>query len=172
MSATTTPPQDSAAKESAAKETAVDAVEMRIALDLARRAAIVAPVLMLAVGLWRGLDAAGAVALAVAVVVVNWLVAAVSLGWAARNSPNLLMGVALFGFIARLALITGVGAGVKALDIVDWPVFCGALLLAYGGLLVWELRYVSFTLASPGLKPRPPAKGRSNGRVTIGGSDN
>ncbi len=150
-----------------------DAVEMRIALDLARRAAIVAPILMLAVGLWRGLDAAGAVALAVAVVVANWLIAAVSLGWAARNSPNLLMGVALFGFIARLALITAVGAGVKALDIVDWPVFCGALLLAYGGLLVWELRYVSFTLASPGLKPKRPASGRvSNRRVTSGGSDN
>jgi hypothetical protein len=131
-----------------------EAVELRIALDLARRAALVAPILMLAVGLWRGLDAAGAVALAVGIVVVNWLIAALTLGWAARNSPNLLMGVALFGFIARLGLITAVGAGVKALDIVDWPVFCGALLLAYGGLLVWELRYVSFSLASPGLKPK------------------
>jgi hypothetical protein len=154
MSATTTP---------SPQESATEAVEMRIALDLARRAAIVAPILMLAVGLWRGLDAAGAVALAVALVVVNWLVAAVTLGWAARNSPNLLMGVALFGFIARLALITAVGAGVKALEIVDWPVFCGTLLLAYGGLLIWELRYVSFSLASPGLKPK---------RVTSGGSDN
>ena len=148
-------------------------VELHIALDLARRAAIAAPILMVAVGLWRGLDAAGAVALAVAIVVANWLLAAVTLGWAARNSPNLLLGVALFGFIARLALITSVGAGIKALDIVDWPVFCGTLLLAYGGLLVWELRYVSFTLASPGLKPRRPRIGRvSGGRVTSGGSDN
>ena len=164
MTASATPAIDESGK--------ADAVEMRIALDLARRAVIVAPILMLAVGLWRGLDAAGAVALAVAIVVVNWLLAAISLGWAARNSPNLLMGVALFGFIARLALITAVGAGVKALDIVDWPVFCGALLLAYGGLLVWELRYVSFTLASPGLKPKRPASGRSDRRVTSGGSDN
>jgi hypothetical protein len=136
-----------------------DPVEMRIALDLARRAAIVAPIVMIAVGIWRGWDAVAGVALAVAVVVANWLLAAWSLGWAARRNPNLLMGVALFGFVGRLAVITAVGAGVKALEIVDWPVFCGALLLAYGGLLVWELRYVSFSLASPGLKPKRAAGG-------------
>jgi hypothetical protein len=134
--------------------TGTDRVELQIALDLAKRAAIVAPVLVLAMGLWRGADAAGAVVLALVVVVANWLIAAVSLGWAARNAPNLLMGVALFGFIARLALITGVGVGIKELDIVDWPVFCGTLLAAYAGLLIWELRYVSFSLAHPGLKPK------------------
>jgi hypothetical protein len=139
-----------------------DPIELRIALDLARRAALVAPVAMLGLGLWRGWDAVGAVALALFVVVVNWLIAAGSLGWAARNAPNMLMGVALFGFIARLALITAVGAGIKALEIVDWPVFCGTLLAAYGVLLVWELRSVSFSLASPGLKPKPvkPSGGR------------
>lgn len=149
-------------------EPEVDRIELKIALDLARRAAIVAPVAILALGLWRGLDAAAAVVLALAVVVVNWLIAALTLGWAARNSPNLLMGVALFGFIGRLALITAVGVGIKALDIVDWPVFCGTLLVAYAGLLIWELRYVSFSLASPGLRPKasPPdreKKGEVNG---------
>lgn len=141
-------------------EPAVDRIELEIALDLAKRAAIVAPVAILALGLWRGLDAAAAVVLALAVVVVNWLIAALTLGWAARNNPNLLMGVALFGFIGRLALITAVGVGIKALDIVDWPVFCGTLLVAYAGLLIWELRYVSFSLASPGLKPKasPPSR--------------
>jgi hypothetical protein len=137
---------------------APEAVEMKIAVDLAKRAVIVAPIVMVGVGIWRGWDAVAAVALAVAIVVVNWLVAAWSLAWAARTNPNLLMGVALFGFIARLALITGIGVGIKELDIVDWPVFCGALLLAYGGLLIWELRYVSFSLASPGLKPKPATK--------------
>jgi hypothetical protein len=136
----------------------VDRIELRIALDLARRAAIVAPVVMLGAGLWRGLDAAGAVALAVVVVVTNWIVAAALLGWAARKAPNLLMGVALFGFIGRLALLTAIGAGIKALDVVDWPVFCGTLLVTYGGLLVWELRSISFSLAHPGLKPKPSGR--------------
>jgi hypothetical protein len=137
----------------------VDRIELRIAVDLARHAAIAAPVVMLGVGLWRGAEAAGAVALAVLVVVANWLVAATALGWAARRAPNLLMGVALFGFIARLGLITAIGAGIKALDIVDWPVFCGALLAAYGALLIWELRSISFHLAHPGLKPKPAGPG-------------
>jgi hypothetical protein len=132
---------------------AVDRIESRIAVDLSRRALLVAPVAMLGVGLWRGVDAAGAVALALAVVVVNLLIAAASLGWAARTSPNLLMGVALFGFIGRLALLTAIGAGIKALGIVDWPVFCITLVVGYLGLLFWELRSVSLSLASPGLKP-------------------
>jgi hypothetical protein len=132
---------------------AVDHIESRIARDLARRALLAAPVIMLGVGLWRGVDAAGAVALALALIVANFLVAAAALGWAARTSPNLLMGVALFGFLARLALLTGIGVGIKALDIVDWPVFCITLIVGYFGLLFWELRSVSLSLASPGLKP-------------------
>lgn len=132
---------------------AVDRIESRIALDLARRAVLAAPILMVGVGLWRGFDAAAAVALALALIVANFLVAAAALGWAARTSPNLLMGVALFGFLARLALITAVGVGIKALDIVDWPVFCITLVAGYLGLLFWELRSVSLSLASPGLKP-------------------
>jgi hypothetical protein len=131
----------------------VDRIESRIAVDLARRAALAAPVVMLGVGLWRGPDAAGAVALALAVIVVNFLAAGAALGWAARRDPNLLMGVALFGFLARLALITAVGVGIKALNIVDWPVFCITLVVGYFGLLSWELRSVSLSLASPGLKP-------------------
>jgi hypothetical protein len=132
---------------------AVDRIESRIALDLSRRALLVAPVAMVGVGLWRGLDAAGAVALALALVVVNLLIAAASLGWAARTNPNVLMGVALFGFLGRLAVLTAIGAGIKALGIVDWPVFCITLVVGYLGLLFWELRSVSLSLASPGLKP-------------------
>jgi hypothetical protein len=132
---------------------AVDHIESRIARDLARRALLAAPIVMLGVGLWRGVDAAGAVALALALIVANFLVAAAALGWAARTSLNLLMGVALFGFLARLALLTAIGVGIKALGIVDWPVFCVTLIAGYFGLLFWELRSVSLSLASPGLKP-------------------
>jgi hypothetical protein len=135
-------------------ERAAQRVELRIALDLARHAAIVAPVVILGAGLWRGTDAALAAAAAIALVVANWLVAGVSLGWAARHAPEALVGVALFGFLFRLAAITAVGAGIKAADVVDWPVFCGVLLAGYGGLLIWELRSISFSLASPGLKPK------------------
>jgi len=133
---------------------AVDRVESTIARDLARHALLAAPVLILALGLWRGADAAGAVALALAIVCVNWLVSAAMLGWAARTSPNLLMAAALGGFIARLVAITAIGVGIKELDIVDWPVFCITLVVSYLGLLAWETRSISVSLASPGVKPR------------------
>ena len=136
----------------------VDRIELRIALDLARRAALIAPIAIVGVGLWRGLDGAGAVVLALAVIVLNWIVAAAAMGWAARNSPNLLMAVALFGFLLRLAVITAIGVGIKALDIVDWPVFCVTLLVGYAVLLVWELRSISFQLANPGVKPKVPKR--------------
>lgn len=133
----------------------IDHVESRIARDLARHALLAAPVVIVGVGLWRGLDGGAAVALALAVVVVNFLASAAILGWTARQAPHLLTGVALMSFLGRLVVITLVGIGVKALEIVDWPVFCITLVAAYFGLLFWELRSISLSLASPGLKPRP-----------------
>lgn len=131
-----------------------DGIESRIARDLARRALVVAPILMLAVGLWRGPDAALGVALAFLLVAGNFLISAALLNHAARISPTLLMGAALGGFIVRLGVVIGVALIVQALDIVDFPVFLITVLVAHLGLLFWETRSISFSLASPGLKPR------------------
>jgi hypothetical protein len=139
---------------SAVATPSISHIETRIARDVARHALIVAPVVLLGVGLWRGVDAATAVALAFAVVVGNFLASAAFLGAAARRNPHLLMGVALMSFLVRFIVLTGIGVGVKALDIVDWPVFCITLVVTYLGLLAWELREVSFSMASPGLKPK------------------
>lgn len=132
----------------------IDRVESRIARDIARHAVYVAPIAMLGVGLWRGVDAAAAVALAFAIVIGNFLLSAAILGWTARRSPELLLGVALMSFLVRLIVITLLGVGIKELDVVDWPVFCITLVVSYLGLLFWELRSISLSLASPGLKPR------------------
>ncbi|MEX2256626.1 MAG: hypothetical protein WEC34_14395 [Acidimicrobiia bacterium] len=131
----------------------IDRIESRIARDVARHGLYVAPIAMLGVGLWRGPDAAGAVALAFALIIGNFLLSAAILGWTARVHPDLLMGAALFSFLGRLILITLLGVGIKELDIVDWPVFCITLVVSYLGLLFWELRSISVSLASPGLKP-------------------
>jgi hypothetical protein len=133
----------------------IDEIESKIAHDLVRKALIVAPIVMLGVGLWRGVDAAAAVLLAFAIIIANFLANAAILGWTARNNPSALQGVALLSFLTRLVIITAIGVGVKALDIVDWPVFCITLVASYFVLLLWELRSISFTMASPGLKPKP-----------------
>lgn len=130
-----------------------DAIESRIARDLGRRALIVSPLVVIVPGIIWGADAAVGAAIALALVAVNFLVSAAILSWAARISPELLMGVALGGFLVRLAIISVVGIGVKQWSWVDFTVFCIALVVTHLGLLAWETRSISLSLASPGLRP-------------------
>jgi hypothetical protein len=95
------------------------------------------------------------VAYAMALVLANFLVAAALLGWAARISLGLLMGVSLFGFVIRLAAIS---AAVLVVADQPWvePVPLGVtLVVTHLGLLFWETKFVSASLAFPGLKPSP-----------------
>ena len=130
-------------------------IESRIAVDLAKKAAIVSPFVVVALGIWRGPDAALGGALALGIVIANFLLSAALLGWTAHHAPHALAGVAMLSFLGRLVLITLIGVGIKALGVVDWPVFCFTLIASYLVLLFWELRSISLTLAYPGLKPRP-----------------
>ena len=129
------------------------APEREIATDMVRRALPAAPViLLLAVAPW-GVDGALSSAFAMAVVVVNFLLAAWVLAAASRISYGLLMGAALFGYLVRIALI---GLAVWAVKDMSWvePLPLGlTLIVTHLGLLLWELRYVSASLAFPGLKP-------------------
>lgn len=133
----------------------VSRIESSIAHDLARRALIVTPFLLVGAGIWRGLDGVIAVALALGLVTANFLVSAAVLGRAAAISPNTLMGVALGGFLVKLIVLFGLALVVEQLDFVDFPLFVGTVFIAHLGLLAWETRSVSLSLAAPGLKPRP-----------------
>ena len=79
-----------------------------------------------------------------------------SLSWAARTSLNLLMITALGGFLVRMGLLVGLIALVRHQPWIDLPTLAVTLLLTQLGLLFWETRYVSATLAYPGLKPPAP----------------
>jgi hypothetical protein len=131
-----------------------DGIETRIARDLARHGLIAAPIVIIGAGIWRGPEAALAVGLALGLVILNFLMSAALLGWAARISPDMLMGVALGGFLIKVIVLFVVGTVVEQFDFVDFPVFVVTLLVAHLGLLAWETRSVSLSLASPGLKPR------------------
>jgi hypothetical protein len=129
------------------------APERQVALDMAKRALPFAPIpIALCALVWGGAGAASA-AFAIVLVVANFALAAWMLGAAARISYALLMGAALFGYLLRLALIF---AAVFAVRDASWvePTALGITLIAtHLGLLAWELRYVSASLAFPGLKP-------------------
>jgi hypothetical protein len=130
-----------------------EAVESVIARDMARRAALAAPVVVVGLGLARGGGAAAGAALALAVVAANFLAAAAILAWAARISPGALATAALGGYVVRLAVVTVAGLAVRTQGWVDFTVFCIVLVVSHLGLLFWELRSVSLSLAAPGLHP-------------------
>jgi hypothetical protein len=127
--------------------------EVEIAHDMVRRALPVAPVLVLACGLIWGVDGALSSAYGIALVLVNFLLAAALLAWAARISPVMLMAATLGGFLLRMTLIV---VAVMLVHHASWAVMAPMLitiLVTHVGLLMWETRYVSLSLAYPGLKP-------------------
>lgn len=129
------------------------APERQVAFDMVRRALPFAPVIVVLAALPWGLAGAASAGFAVVLVVVNFLLAAWMLGAAARISYALVMAAALFGYLIRLGLIFLAVFAVKDASWVE-PLPLGlTLIVTHLGLLLWELRYVSASLAYPGLKP-------------------
>ncbi len=127
--------------------------EVEIATDMVRRAIPVAPVIVLVCGLIWGVGGALSSAYGIAIVLVNFLLAATMLAWAARVSPTMLMAATLGGFLLRMVLIV---VAVTLVHHASWAVMApllGTILVTHLGLLMWETRYVSLSLAYPGLKP-------------------
>lgn len=129
------------------------APEREVARDLLRRGALVLPVAVLVGALGWGVHGAESVGFAAGLVLLNFWLAAALLGWAARISLGLLMGVSLFGFLLRLGLITIAVLAVRHQAWVE-PMPLGiTLVVTHLGLLLWETKFVSASLAFPGLKP-------------------
>lgn len=128
------------------------AVERMIVADLLKRVWPGLLLLVAAGGFW-GLAGVASSAYGVALAVANLLVAAWLLATAARISLTLLMVAALGGYLLRLALITVAVLAVVRASWVEVIPLCLALLVAHLGALAWEARFVSTSLAYPGLKP-------------------
>ena len=84
---------------------------------------------------------------------VNFMLAAVLLAWAGRISFAAMGGAAMFGFLLRLGLIFLAVLLVKDAGWVEMLPLGLTLIVAHLGILFWEMRYISGTLAHPGLKP-------------------
>jgi hypothetical protein len=130
-------------------------VEQQVAADMVRRSLPVLPVLILVAGLIWGVDGALSAAYAIALVLANFLVSATILARAARIGVGVLMAAALGGFVIRLALITVAVLAVKDQAWVSMVPLGLTLIVTHLGLLVWETRHVSISLAYPGVKPTP-----------------
>jgi hypothetical protein len=139
---------------SPADEHVESAPELAIARDLVRRGLPAAPVVILVCGLIWGVDGAVSAAYGVLLVLVNFVIAASLLAWAARISLTMVMIASLGGFILRMGLVVAAVLLVKDTAWVSLPALCLTILVTHLGLLIWETRYVSASLAFPALKPQ------------------
>ena len=131
------------------------APETEIAMDLVRRGLPVAPLLIAVGAVAAGVDGALSAAFAIFLVLGNFVLSASLTAGAARISLGMVMGAVLFGYLVRLAIITGAVLAVKDMGWVHLPVLGVTLIATHLGLLFWETRYVSASLAFPTLKPNP-----------------
>ncbi len=130
-----------------------EATESIIARDMVRRAAFAAPVLIALCGAIWGMAGAISAAFSIALVCFNFLLSAFLITVTARISLALMMGAVLGGYLIRLALIFGAVLLVKDMWWVELMPLGLCLIITQLGLLLWEMKYVSASLAFPALKP-------------------
>lgn len=131
--------------------------ELDVSGDLIKRGLIVAPLLVAIAGVIWGGDGVWSALYGIALVLVNFGLAAGSIALAARISLGLMMFATLFGYLIRLGLIFLAVWLVKDASWISLPALGATIIVTHLGLLAWELKYVALSLAHPGLKPSLPA---------------
>lgn len=135
------------------------APEAEIARHLATRGIWAAPVLIVACGLIWGVNGGLSAGFAIALVITNFLLSAAMITTAARISLAMVMASVLFGYVLRLGLITIAVLLVKDFAWVELIPLGLTLIATHLGLLFWETRHISASLAYPGLKPAQRSPG-------------
>ncbi len=129
------------------------APEMAVSRDIIKRGVIVAPVLIALCGVIWGGDGAWSSAYAIAIVLANFALAAALVTFTAKISIGVMMGAVLFGYLIRLGLIFLAVWIVQDAAWISFPALGATIIVTHLGLLVWEMKHVSISLAHPGLKP-------------------
>ncbi|MEO5974160.1 MAG: ATP synthase subunit I [Ilumatobacteraceae bacterium] len=129
------------------------APEAAIVRDLVKRGLWIAPVLVVLGALVWGVNGAWSTAYGLALVLGNFVVAAVLVSYTARISYAVMMGSMMFGYLLRLAIISIAVYAVRQASWIELLPLGLTIIVAHLGLLFWELRYISLSLAFPGLKP-------------------
>jgi hypothetical protein len=135
------------------------APEADVAKDLLRRMVWVAPAFVLAGFIGWGTDGALSALLGLALVAANFAAAAGLMGWGARTSPTVLGIAVLGGYVVRLSVVLGVLWLLQDVSWVEMVPLGVTLVATHLGLLLWETKYVSLSLAYPGLKPGAHTEG-------------
>ena len=125
-----------------------------IVLDMAKRGVLVSPLLVLAGFLGWGRDGAYSVLFALAIVLFNFLLSAYIIRKATHMPQMFIMVAVMGGFVLRMLIVI---AAINIAALFSWAerIPLGlTIIVMHLGLLAWETRHVSGSLAYPGLKPR------------------
>jgi hypothetical protein len=129
------------------------APEVGISRDIVRRGLWVAPVFLVVTGVIWGLDGALSSGFGLALVLLNFTVAAALIAVTAPISLALMMGVSLFGYLIRLGLISLAVYLVRDASWVSLGSLGSTIIVSHLGLLFWEMKFIAASLAFPGLRP-------------------
>ncbi len=129
------------------------APEVEVSRDMIRRGLIVGPGLIALCGIIWSMAGVASSAYALALVLINFGIAAGLIAVTARISLGLMMGAILFGYLIRLAMLFLAVYLVKDAGWISRPALGLTIIVSHLGLLAWELKYVAASLAYPGLKP-------------------
>jgi hypothetical protein len=132
------------------------APEVAVTKDMIKRGLVVAPLLIAVCAVIWGVNGAFSSAYAIALVLVNFALAATLVAVTARISLGLMMGAVLFGYLIRLGLILVAVLAVRDAGWISLPALGATIIVTHLGLLVWEMKFVALSLAHPGLKPARP----------------
>ena len=129
------------------------APEVEVSTDMIKRGLVAAPLLVAICGVIWGGDGAWSSLYGIALVLANFALAAALIAVTIRISFTLMLAAVLFGYLARLGLLFVAVYAVKDAAWISLPALGATIIVTHLGLLVWELKYVSLSLAYPGLKP-------------------
>lgn len=136
----------------------LQSLEMNIAKDVAKKALyllVPAALIMYFVRDWQSALGVGVAAL---VIVDNIFFAAVIAKKTATLSPSAFMGATLLGFTMRLVIVFVSAIIVKQLDFIDFKTFLLTVAIGHLVLIMLEMRQISFSISSPGVKSNTKMK--------------
>lgn len=128
-------------------------VEWEMATDMVRRGLPVAPLVVLIGAIGWGVHGALSTGYGLLLVLGNLLASAALMRWASNRSLGLMAGVAMGGYVVRMAVVTLAVMAVRHMNWVELLPMGLTIVTTQLGLLWRETRQLSFTLAYPGLKP-------------------
>lgn len=133
-------------------------LEMNIANDVAKKAVLLLIPVATIIYFVRDWQSSFGVGVAAAVIVVNIFFAALIAKKCSELGPSAFMGGALLGFILRLLFVFISAIVVKQLDFIDFKTFLLTVAIGHLVLIMLEMRQISFSISSPGVKSKTKMK--------------